>query len=214
MTDDMLSKRDLIIGTAIAVVMTIAFTRLSSGLSLVVTFVPGMAVTWLAFAWLYRTKTKRPQGPEFFPVFFATLAVQFIHFAEEFTTGFAARFPQLYGGTPYSDNLFVSVNMVAYGFMTLSCILVFTFGLKWLLIPSLFFIVYGAIGNAISHTWWSVYEQAYFPGLVTAQFYWIAGPFLLWKLLRRPKAVFAVVTLFALVLIPSLTFFASVGGGK
>ena len=209
MTNQVLLKRDLVIGTVIALVMVTGFTRLSSGMSLIVTFVPGMVLTWLTYLWMYRTQARLPRGSEFLPVFFAALAVQFLHFAEEFTTGFAARFPQLYGGVPYSEKLFVTFNMLAYAVFTLSAILAFTKGIRFLVIPALFFIIYGAIGNAISHTWWSLQEEAYFPGLVTAQLYWLVGPFVLVKLVGQPKVVLAIVIIFALVLIPSLTIFAS-----
>ena len=207
--NDVLSKTDLIIGTVIALVMATAFTLLSSGLSLIVTFVPGILVTWLTYVWLYIDQRRLPSGAAFLPMFFAALAVQFIHFAEEFTTGFRSSFPLLYGGTPYSADLFVAFNMAAYFIFTVTCILVFTKGFRFLLIPSLFFIIYGAIGNAVSHTWWSLYLQAYFPGLVTAQIYWLVGPFLLYKLVGRLKVALLITVLFALVLIPLLTIFAS-----
>ena len=205
---DTLGKKDFIIGTVIALVMGTTFTLLSSGKSLLVTFVPGIVITWLTFAWLYKKQINLPDGPAFFPLFFATLAWQFIHFAEEFTTGFRSQFPLLYGGTPYSDNLFVTFNMLSYFIFTLACILVFTRGLRFLLVPILFYIIYGAIGNAISHTWWSVYLKSYFPGFVSAQLYWILGPLVLYKLLGERRAVLAIVILFALVLIPLLTIFA------
>ena len=204
-----LSKTDLIIGTIIALVMATAFTLLSSGLSLIVTFVPGIVVSWLTYVWLYLNKRHLPSGVVFLPVFFVALAVQFIHFAEEFTTGFRSSFPLLYGGTPYSADLFVSFNMAAYCIFGLTCILVFTRNLRFLLVPCLFFIIYGAIGNAISHTWWSLHLQTYFPGLVTAQLYWIVGPFVLSKLVGEPKVALMITALFALVLIPLLTIFAS-----
>jgi len=208
---EVLSKRDLVIGTVIALVMGTAFTLLSSGLSLIVTFVPGIVFAWLTFVWLYSTKTKLPNGSEFLPVFFAALAVQFIHFAEESAAGFRVNFALLYGGAPYSEDLFVTFNMIAYFMFTVTAILVFTRSLRFLLVPSLFFIVYGAVGNAVSHTWWSLYLRAYFPGLVTAQVYWLVGPLVLYRVVGRPRVAFAIIMLFALVLIPLLTFFASPG---
>jgi hypothetical protein len=206
---EVLSQRDLIIGTMIAFGMATAFTLFSSGLSLIVTFVPGIVATWLTYVWLYVDKRHLPSGPAFLPVFFVALAVQFIHFAEEFTTGFRTSFPRLYGGMPYSADLFVTFNMVSYFIFTLACVLVFTKSFRFLLVPSMFFIIYGAIGNAIAHTWWSLYLRAYFPGLVTAQIYWIVGPFLLYKLVGRPKVALLTTVLFALALIPLLTIFAS-----
>ena len=210
-TNSVLGKKDLVIGTVIALVMGTVFTLLSSGMSLIVTFVPGVVLTWLTYAWLYTQKTSLPDGSEFIPVFFVALAVQFLHFAEEFATGFRTTFPLLYGGAPYPETLFVIFNMFAYCIFTLTCILAFTRNLRFLLVPCLFFIIYGAIGNAISHTWWSLYLQSYFPGLVTAQVFWIVGPLVLHRLLGGAKAAFAIVVLFALVLIPLLTLFASAG---
>jgi hypothetical protein len=207
--NEVLSKTDLIIGTIIALVMATAFTLLSSGLSLIVTFVPGIVVTWVTYVWFYMDKRPLPSAATFLPLFFAALAVQFIHFAEEFATGFRTSFPLLYGGTPYSADLFVTFNMAAYFIFSLTCILVFTRRLRFLLIPCLFFIIYGAIGNAMSHTWWSLYLQAYFPGLVTAQIHWLVGPFLLYKLVGSPKVALLITLLFAFVLIPLLTMFAS-----
>jgi len=207
-SDQVLDRKDLIIGTVIALVMGTIFISLSSGMSLIVTFVPGLVFTWLTYVWLYVKKIKLPAGTDFFPIFFAALSIQFIHFAEEFTTGFYTKFALLYGGAPYSMNLFVIFNMIAYFIFTLACILVFTKNLRFLMLPVLFYIIYGAIGNAISHTWWSLYLQSYFPGLITAQLYWVAGPLALSKLLGNRRDLLAVIVLFAIVLVILLTVFA------
>ena len=111
-TRNVLSRHDVVIGMLIAAVMGTAFTLLSSGLSLIVTFVPGIVVTALTFAWLYVKQRPLPDGGQFIPVFIILLAVQFLHFAEEYLTGFHTRFPVLYGGTPV---LARSVRGVQYG---------------------------------------------------------------------------------------------------
>jgi hypothetical protein len=66
-THSVLRTKDLVIGTVITLVMGTVFTALSSGLSLIVTFVPGIVFTWLTFVWLYLKKTKLPSGSEFLP---------------------------------------------------------------------------------------------------------------------------------------------------
>ncbi|NJO43878.1 MAG: HXXEE domain-containing protein [Cyanobacteria bacterium RU_5_0] len=195
-----LSKKDLVIGTVITLALGTTFTLLSSGMSLIVTFVPGVIVTWLVYVWLYTKGKKLPDGRNFLPLFFTTLSVQFLHFAEEFATGFRTQFPLLYGGKPYSANLFVIFNMISYFIFTLACILVFTKKIRFLLVPVLFYIIYGAIGNAISHTYWSLSLQSYFPGLVTAQLYWILGSLILYKLIGDRKEVLTIVILFTFVL--------------
>lgn len=206
---NLLEKKDIIIGTVIALIMGTIFTWLSSGASLLVTFVPGLVVTWAVFLWMYVKKRELPSSGEFLPIFFAALSVQFIHFAEEYTTGFYTKFPLLYGGMPYSVNLFVIFNMNAYFIFTLACLLAFTRNVRFLLLPAMFYIIYGAIGNAISHTWWSLYLGSYFPGLITAQLYWVAGPLALHKLLGSRKEVSVIMSGFGVLLIILLSIFAT-----
>jgi hypothetical protein len=207
--DNVLTTHDLIIGVVMAFIMGTTFALLSSGSSLIVTFVPGAIVTALTFGWLYLKQVPLPQGNSFIPAFVGLLAIQFLHFGEEFSTGFATDFPALYGGVPYSANLFVLFNMAAYFVFTVACLVAFGTRRWFLLMPALFFIIYGAIGNAIAHTWWSVYLGAYFPGLVTAQAYWIGGPLVLGKLMGQRRAALITVGAFALVLVPLLTIYAS-----
>lgn len=192
------------IGTAIAVAMAAGFSRISSGRSLIVTFVPGVAVSWLVLLWMFVHHVDLPAADQFVPYFFAALVVQFLHFAEEFRTDFKTFFPILYGGSPYSDNLFVTFNMAAYAVFTSCALSVFYLGARYLLMPALFFIVYGAIGNAISHTVWSVVARGYRPGLVTAQAYWIVGPLALYRLTGSAVATAVTCLFFGIVLLITL----------
>jgi hypothetical protein len=207
-----LSKKDFAIGTLIVGIMAATFSTGSSGISLIVTFIPGLVVAWLIFAWLFAKQIDLPSAASFFPLYFATLGIQFLHFAEEFSTGFAERFPRLYGGAPFPSDLFVTFNMFSYFVFTIACILALHKNIRFLIVPALFFIVYGAIGNAIAHTWWVIYTKGYFPGFFTAQIYWIAGPVVLYQLLPSKKGVALVVVSFAVVLIVLLTLFASPAG--
>lgn len=205
-----LSRRDFVAGTVILLALCGIFVYLSSGASLLVTFVPGTLFTWLAFAYLYRRRVQLPEVATFLPVFVVTLAIQFAHFAEEFVTGFYRDFALLYGGQPYSTNLFVVFNMTAYVAFALGAVGAMERPVGFALIPALFFLVYGAIGNAITHTWWSIMLGEYFPGLVTAQLFWIAGPWALHILTGRRHGRFIVgfIVLWALTLIPLITIFA------
>lgn len=203
-----LTQTEFLIGTAIAIAMGTVFFNLSSGLSLIVTFVPGIAFAWAIFLWMYLDKVALPDAQTFVAPFFVALAIQFLHFAEEFVTDFKTFFPELYGGAPFANDLFVTFNMVSYAVFTLSCLAVAYRRIGFLLVPVLFYVIYGAIGNAISHTWWVVDAQAYRPGFVTAQLYWIAGPWLLAILLKnRAQALIAVVA-FGAILVPLLASFA------
>lgn len=172
-----------------------------------ITFVPGLGFAWIAFYFIYSRKIKLPEISAFMPFFFLVLSWQFLHFNEEFLTDFKTKFPLLYDSNPYSAEKFVGVNMVSYFVFAVSCVIFQKTNLKFLLIPVLFYITYGAIGNAIAHTWWSIILKEYFPGLVTAQLYWVFGPWILHKLVPDKKFIGWYVLLFAIVLIALLTIF-------
>lgn len=208
--DRTLTKRDAVLGTLIAFTMAVSFWLVSHGTSLKVTFVPGVIATWLLFLWCFGRRLQLPTVNRFLPAFCCVLAVQFVHFAEEFATNFRSDFAELYGGTPYSNDAFVSVNMGSYAVMTVACVVALMTRLRFVVVPAMFFIVYGAIGNAIAHTWWSIMLGAYFPGLITAQLYWIGGPYLLYKLVGSRRLTALAVVGFAAVLIPLLALLADV----
>ncbi|WGH76787.1 hypothetical protein P8625_06470 [Tenacibaculum tangerinum] len=200
-----LTKQDFLIGTIIAFALLIAFTLGSSGMSLIATFVPGLIFSWSLFAFLYFKKIDLPDFNIFLPVYLLTLGWQFIHFSEEFTTNFKELFPIAYGGQPYTNNTFVIFNMSAYFVFIVTPILVYFKGLKFLFIPILFFTVYGAMGNAISHTWWRIYYGEYFPGFYTAQLYWVLAPILLTMIIKSRKVTGIYIIVFSIVLLTTLT---------
>jgi hypothetical protein len=206
--DRAIAKRDLIPGTLIALIMGITFWLVSHGASLKVTFIPGVVAAWLLFLWCYRSRLQLPTVNKLLPAFCCVLAVQFLHFAEEFVTGFRTDFAELYGGAPYSNDAFVLVNMSAYAVMIVACVVALTTRLRFAIVPAIFFIFYGAIGNAIAHTWWSIMLGGYFPGLISAQIYWIAGPYLLYKLVGDRRVTAIAVVGFAVMLIPLLALLA------
>jgi hypothetical protein len=200
-----LSKKDFRIGSIIAIILSAFWWYMSSGMSLIATFIPGIAFTWLLFSIMHFNKIELPARNAFLPLYFVALAWQCIHFAEEFSTGFAVLFPKIYNGQPYTDATFVSFNMISYFVFILAPIMVYFKGLKFLFLPVLFFIVYGAMGNAIAHVWWAIITGHYFPGLYTALGYWFLGPVLLAMILRSSKKAGIYITGLAIVLVLSLT---------
>ncbi len=202
-----ISKRDYIIGSLIALLMIIVFSKISSGKSLIVTFVPGVIFVWFGLTYLYFKKIDNIDLPNFAPLFFLTLAVQFIHFFEEFSTGFQIKFPALYGGMAFSNETFVKINMVAYAIFVISAVITFFYNKRFLLVPIMFFVVYGAMGNAIAHTLWVIMLGEYFPGFFTAQIYWILGPLLLKKISGSWKTTLIFIGAFSFTLIVLLTKF-------
>ena len=201
-----LTKTDFVIGTIIACMLLTIWIIGSSGMSLIATFVPGLVFAWLLFAFLYFKQIELPDYNVFLPLYFLTLGWQFIHFTEEFMTNFKEFFPLAYGGQSYSNNTFVAFNMCSYFVFIVTPVLVYFKRLKFLLVPVLFFIVYGALGNAIAHSWWSIYWGKYFSGLYTAQAYWIFAPLLLAMFLKSKKLTGIFIIAMTIILALILTF--------
>lgn len=207
LTDEtqLLSLLDVAIGTLIALIMGVLFIK-AGGLPLVVTFIPGLVVSVFVMFYMFINKVKLPNASHFVPLFFIALGWQFLHFNEEFLTEFYEKFPVLYGGEPYSVQKFVSINMASYFVFTVSCILIYTKQLRFLILPVLFYIIYGAIGNAIAHTWWAIWLKGYFPGFYTGLVYWFLGIIVLGSLIGSKKTACQAVAIFAAILTPIITF--------
>lgn len=60
-----LSMKDFVIGTAIAFLMLFTFFKISSGHSLIVTFVPGVVFSFGVFTWLYAKKNTLTRNRHF-----------------------------------------------------------------------------------------------------------------------------------------------------
>lgn len=200
--------RDLAVATVIALVMGTVFVTMSRGRSLWVTFLPGLVAAWLLFAWIFIRRIELPKTERFTPVFLVTLAIQFLHFAEEHAKGFISFFAIHYGGTPYDDVVFTNFNMIAYALFTLGYVLGLYKGLLFLLMPTFFFITSGALGNAIWHTVWQIEAGEYTPGFYSAQLYWVAAPWCLSSLLGSVRHAVIASAGFAAVLVPILLVFA------
>lgn len=174
-------KRDIIVPSVIAIVMTVLFTMLSQGLSLIVTFVPAIPIAlWLYFKTCYN---KTVNVSEVLPLYLLGIGFQFVHFAEEHVFGFDEKFGPLFGGNAYDHNLFVSFNMFAYLLFILGAI-AFYKNFKPFMFVAMFFIVYGMIGNAIGHIMYGAMVKGYFPGIFTSFLNLLIAPKLiqsLWK---------------------------------
>ena len=188
-------------GVAIALVMTSVFTYFSSGWSLIVTFIPGVVFSLALLLIMWKRNLPLPDSLLFLGLYFVALSVQFLHFCEEFLTHFNDKFALLYGGHPYSQEWFIAFNMAAYAIFTLAAVAVYVKGVRAALLPTLFFVVYGVLGNAVSHLFWALQQRGYFPGGVTALAYLFLGPLLVNKLLRSRKQTAMFVAAFTGVLL-------------
>lgn len=203
-----LSTQETIIGAGTLLAMAL-FYAVVGGPPLTATFVIGCGAAIALLAMLNIQGRNFERSNQLLMLFLISLCIQFLHFAEEYVTGFRTQFPALFGSDPIPENVFVTFNMVHYALFMLSALAAFQYGLRVLLAPALFFIVYGMIGNAITHTYWVVSSPAYFPGFFTAQLYWPLGIYVLWTLTNSWKIAGAFLGVYAIALVASVTLWAA-----
>ena len=105
------------------------------------------------------------------------LAIQGLHFAEEWATGFNCRFPELLGLHPWSIELWATFNLVWIGIWLLS-LYGLRIGMRAALFPLWFLGIAGAV-NLVAHPLLALAEGGYFPGLWTAPLCGLSGGLLL-----------------------------------
>jgi hypothetical protein len=101
------------------------------------------------------------------PMCLLAIAVQCLHFGEEYLTGFQRQFPKLMGDGEWSDARFVAFNMAWLAAFVLAALEVYRrVALAYLVV--LFLALAGGVGNGISHLLVSAMQGSYFPGAITA----------------------------------------------
>lgn len=130
-------------------------------------------VAWAASPWKF-------DAASVLPVYLIAIAVQCLHFTEEYVTGFQHRFPALFGAD-WSDAQFVSFNLLWLAAFILAGLGVYR-GVRLGYLVVLFFGLIGGVGNGISHIVLSAASWRYFPGLITAPFCLLMGVLLLARL--------------------------------
>ena len=115
-----------------------------------------------------------------------TLAIQSLHFGEEYATGFQRLFPQWLGLDSWSDIFFVAFNGAWIAIWALSILALKRRPIPLAALIALWFLGLAAIANGVGHPLLALANRGYFPGLVTAPFLGIAGFMLLRGLTARP----------------------------
>jgi hypothetical protein len=115
-------------------------------------------------------------------VFLLGLAVQSLHFMEEFVTHFEERFPALLGLSAWSENFFVAFNLIWMSVWILSAVGLQR-GTRMALFPVWFFAV-ACVANGVAHPALAVAAHGYFPGLITSPILGVLGVLLWVRLLE------------------------------
>lgn len=110
-------------------------------------------------------------------IYLLGLAIQCVHFGEEYLTGFQREFPRLFG-YQWNDAQFVAFNVVWLTAFILASIGVHR-GIRLGYLFVVFFALAGGIGNGLGHLALCVVEKRYFPGAITAPLSLILGVALL-----------------------------------
>lgn len=138
----------------------------------------------LVMAYVLWVGTRWADSPgDVLPMTLLAIAVQCVHFTEEYLTGFQCRFPLLMGYV-WSDARFLTFNMTWLAIFVLAALGVYRrVALAYLVI--LFLALAGGLGNGIGHLLLCVRQGGYFPGAITAPICLLVGIGLLAKLFGR-----------------------------
>src|SRR5215213_6871830 len=171
---------NLSVPVVIAIISIITFFLVHPAQRL--SFVPVMVVAFVCY--LLTSYREMPKVERVLPIYLIALAIQFLHFTEEYVYGFHHRITEVMAGMPpFSVNVFVAFNMVAYSLFLLAGLGMYK-GVKFPMIIVWFFAVV-VLGNAIWHALLTLRVGGYFPGLYTSFGGWIVGPILLKRLCER-----------------------------
>ena len=174
------SQRDRIVGAVLVLIVLAAQTRWMGAAIVLLSggFVLAYGV-WFAARW-------RNDAAAVLPIYLLGIAVQCLHFTEEYVTGFQHQFPRLFGDD-WSDARFVTFNMLWLAAFVLAGVGVYRrVQLAYLIV--LFLALIGGVGNGASHLLLSAAYRRYFPGLITAPFCLLVGITLLTRLFGGTRA--------------------------
>jgi len=179
-------KRDMLIPLIMGIGMIVIALVVSSSLPIVVVFIPGVIITFFVYLKTFYRKT--PEAGNILPLYLLALGFQFIHFLEEYVTGFCIEVPKLLAQDAYPVDYWVAFNMVAYFLFILGGIILLKRKTEYMMIP-LFFIVVGVVLNTVGHLLISLYVGGYFPGLYSALLYVVVGPILVGRIVRETSVI-------------------------
>lgn len=173
-----LSVRDRIVAAVLVAVVLAAQTWwMGRGVSLLSA---GLFITY----GLWSTAGWKNDAARILPVYLLAVAVQCLHFTEEYMTGFQHQFPRLIGAGQWSDARFVAFNMLWLAIFVLAGAGVYR-RLPMAYLAVIFLALIGGVGNGASHLLLSAMYGRYFPGLVTAPLCLLAGIAVLVKLFAK-----------------------------
>ncbi len=130
--------------------------------------------------WLSGADSQNPVPQKLIALYLLGIAVQCLHFYEEYLTGFYIKFPALFD-YQWSGNVFITVNLLWLFLFILAAVgMLNNLNIAYLVVW--FYAIIGGIGNGILHPVISIYQGSYFPGLLTSFAHLIVGGLLIKEL--------------------------------
>lgn len=176
---DAMTSRDRVVGAVFVLVVVAAQVRWMGRATTLLSV--GLVISYLLWA---ATRWKNDPGAVL-PMYLLAIAVQCLHFAEEFVTGFQRQFPKLIG-TEWSDAQFVMFNAAWLAVFVLAGLGVYR-RLQLAYLVVLFLALAGGVGNGAGHLLLSATQKRYFPGAATAPLCLLAGIALLTRLFGETR---------------------------
>jgi hypothetical protein len=165
----------------------IAFYAVNSkGLSTILSFGASMAAAYVLY--FFSCYRRMPEPERFLPLYLLAVALQLLHFIEEFSTGFHIRFPvEIYHAQAFSATAFFASQTALFALLVLAGIGIYK---RWKmpLVMAWFLVVMLEFVNAVQHPIFAFMAKGYFPGLFTSLQGWFLGPLLFKRLWETRKA--------------------------
>ncbi len=140
----------------------------------------GLVIAYLV--WLFVSTDLTLEHNKLGSIYILAIAIQCIHFGEEYFMDFHIRFPGLFG-YHWSDKLFVSFNLIwLFVFVLAAWGVLNQIRMAYLVVW--FFALFGSVGNGIAHPVLSIIQGGYFPGLITSFAHLIMGILLIKELVK------------------------------
>ena len=176
--------KNLWIPIGIAVIAILIFYLVSLKMPVVSIFIPGVIAAFIVYYHTYYRHTAEPTTV--LPLYLVCLAIQCLHFAEEYIGNFTTVLPNQIGQDAYDLKYWLIFNMAAYSVFILGAVVIYKKKTAFMIIP-IFFILIGVLFNPLGHIALSVYMGDYFPGLYSALLYLIVGPILIRRIWLATK---------------------------
>lgn len=128
------------------------------------------------------------------PIYLLGMAWQSLHLLEEFLTGFQIQYPVTFGAQPWSDDFFISLNLVLLSIFILAAAGLSLDRFQFVCINILWLFSIISILNGIVHPAISILKSSYFPGTITAPGHlvigiWLVRSLIMWNREKKSASV-------------------------